>query len=243
MPRKPGRPQLVQLDEYKDEIVKLYREDGLQVRDIAQQISAKSGIQVSTRTLIRRLSGWSVPNKRVRMEAPEDLIERIRYHYNKNLTDKQIEEALAQEGFEIPRNLPRLRQRLGMRRRSRFDQFRDYAPGEDPVLQKPIRIYRKVYGPLPPPKGIESSPPEPVVEDTPMGDEDDESNQEVTQEAERVRKEASTREIAGDQGENGQAHSDSDDDGGPVYYSAGSRSPSAPASRSVSGSVLSLIHI
>ncbi|KAH8812515.1 hypothetical protein F5884DRAFT_672865 [Xylogone sp. PMI_703] len=137
MPGKRGRPQAVRLDEYKDEIIQLYRVDGVPVGEIAQRITAKHGVDVSTRTLIRRLGQWSVPNKRVRMEAPEELVERIRFHYNRNLTDKQIEQALVDEGFEIPQNLPRLRQRLGMRRRSRFDQYRDYAPEADPSRLKP----------------------------------------------------------------------------------------------------------
>lgn len=58
--------------------------------------------------------------------------ERIEFHYNKNLNDEQITAALAEEGFEIKvRNLARLRQKLGMRRRSKYPEFREFSDEEE----------------------------------------------------------------------------------------------------------------
>ncbi|RFU28541.1 hypothetical protein B7463_g7805, partial [Scytalidium lignicola] len=232
MTGKRGRPQLIHVDDYKDEIIRLYREDGVQINDIAEQINAKYGIDVSVRTLTRRLQGWSVPHKRVRMEAPEDLIERIRFHYNRNLTDKQIEEALVQEGFEIPRNLPRLRQRLGMRRRSRFDQFRDFSPGEDPVLKKPVRIYRKQLGPLPPPSGLA-----PSQSSEPTGPKTTTSTTAQTSPLAEAITQATSSTIEEAEGglNNMDTHPESDEeDEGPAYHSAPPRSPSPSRSASTS---------
>jgi uncharacterized protein len=58
--------------------------------------------------------------------------DRLTYHYNKNLNDDQIANELALEGFEIKaRNLARLRQKMGLRRRSKFPEFREYSDDED----------------------------------------------------------------------------------------------------------------
>lgn len=67
------------------------------------------------------------------MPASQDLRDRLLYHYNKNLNDEQITAELVQEGFEIKtRNLSRLRQKLGMRRRSKYPEFREFSEeGED----------------------------------------------------------------------------------------------------------------
>ncbi|QSZ36705.1 hypothetical protein DSL72_006588 [Monilinia vaccinii-corymbosi] len=56
--------------------------------------------------------------------------DRLTFHYNLNLSDDQIAQALVSEGFEIKgANLGRLRQKLGMRRRSRYSEFREYSEG------------------------------------------------------------------------------------------------------------------
>jgi uncharacterized protein len=70
--------------------------------------------------------------KKTRITATEDLRDRIVYHYNKNLNDEQIAAALVSEGFDVKaRNLARLRQRLGMRRRSKYPEFREYSEEGD----------------------------------------------------------------------------------------------------------------
>jgi uncharacterized protein len=54
------------------------------------------------------------------------------YHYNKNLNDEQIAAELLAEGFEIKsRSLARLRQKLGLRRRSKYPEFREYSESGD----------------------------------------------------------------------------------------------------------------
>jgi uncharacterized protein len=58
--------------------------------------------------------------------------DRITYHYNKNLNDDQIANELVLEGFDIQsRNLGRLRQKMGLRRRSKFPEFREYSDDDD----------------------------------------------------------------------------------------------------------------
>ncbi|RAL65850.1 hypothetical protein DID88_005513 [Monilinia fructigena] len=105
--RKPGRPPGVNLEPYKDFI----------------------GLDVSDRKVSRTLATWNI-RKRNRGPIPQSLQDRLTFHYNLNLNDDQIAQALVSEGFEIKRaNLGRLRQKLGMRRRSRYSEFREYSEG------------------------------------------------------------------------------------------------------------------
>jgi len=68
----------------------------------------------------------------VRLAPSQELHDRILYHYNKNLNDHDIAAALKAEGIEIKtRNLARIRQKLGMRRRSRYPEFREFSEEED----------------------------------------------------------------------------------------------------------------
>lgn len=61
------------------------------------------------------------------MPASQEVCDRIVAHYNANLSDEQICAALATEGIDMKvKNLSRLRQKLGMRRRSRFPEFREF---------------------------------------------------------------------------------------------------------------------
>jgi uncharacterized protein len=79
------------------------------------------------------------------MPPTQDLRERILFHYNKNLNDEQIVAALQSEGYDIKtRNLARLRQKLGMRRRSRFPEFREYSDGEEGEAAEIPRPAKKV---------------------------------------------------------------------------------------------------
>jgi len=60
------------------------------------------------------------------------------FHYNKNLNDDQIAIELLAEGFEIkPRSLARLRQKLGLRRRSKYPEFREYSDSEEETPTQP----------------------------------------------------------------------------------------------------------
>ena len=137
LPRKRGRPEVTSLDPFREQITKLFSEDKLPIIDIARHLNLDHGLDVSERTISRRLTAWGVPRKKSRLTATEDLRDRIVYHYNKNLNDEQITAALVSEGFDIKaRNLARLRQKLGMRRRSKYPEFREFSDGEaDPTAQ------------------------------------------------------------------------------------------------------------
>lgn len=131
-PRRRGRPQTASLELYKDEIVNLFCEDDVPIIDIARRLNVNHGLDISERTISRRLTQWQIPRKKTRTPATQELRDRIVYHYNKNLNDEQITAALLLEGYEIkPRNLARLRQKLGMRRRSKYPEFREYSDEEE----------------------------------------------------------------------------------------------------------------
>jgi uncharacterized protein len=130
--KRRGRPQSCPtLDDYKELITKLFSEDDIPIIDIARRLNLEHGLDISERTISRRLTTWNVPRKKQRVPPTQELKDRILFHYNKNLNDEQITKALQTEGYEIkPRNLARMRQKLGMRRRSRFPEFREYSDGE-----------------------------------------------------------------------------------------------------------------
>jgi len=119
------------LEPYKDTIVKLFSEDDLPIIDIARRLNLEHGLDISERTISRRLTAWNIPRKKTRTPATQDLRDRIVFHYNKNLNDEQIAAALQAEGYDIKvRNLARLRQKLGMRRRSKYPEFREFSDEE-----------------------------------------------------------------------------------------------------------------
>ena len=129
--KKRGRPQSTPLEPYKDEIVRLFVDEDVPIIEIARRLNLDHGLDISERTISRRLTQWKVPRKKTRTTASVELQERIIYHYNKNLNDDQMARALLAEGYEIkPRNLARLRQKLGMRRRSKYPEFREYSDEE-----------------------------------------------------------------------------------------------------------------
>ncbi|KAK0106926.1 hypothetical protein ONS95_003642 [Cadophora gregata] len=129
--KKRGRPQSTPLEPYKDEIVRLFIDEDVPIIEIARRLNVNHGLDISERTISRRLTQWKVPRKKTRTTASVELQERIIYHYNKNLNDDQMARALLAEGYEIkPRNLARLRQKLGMRRRSKYPEFREYSEEE-----------------------------------------------------------------------------------------------------------------
>lgn len=132
LPKKRGRPEVTSLEPFKEQIIKLFSDDNVPIIDIARRLNLDHGLDVSERTISRRLTAWNVPRKKTRITATQDLRDRIVYHYNKNLNDEQIAAALVAEGFEIKaRNLARLRQKLGMRRRSKYPEFREFSDEGD----------------------------------------------------------------------------------------------------------------
>jgi uncharacterized protein len=133
-PRKRGRPPAADLETYKDLVVKLFSIDDLPIIEIARQLNLDHGLDISERTISRRLTAWNIPRKKTRTPATQDLRDRIVFHYNKNLNDEQIAAELEKEGFDIKvRNLARLRQKLGMRRRSKYPEFREFSDEEGDV--------------------------------------------------------------------------------------------------------------
>ncbi|TVY47922.1 Uncharacterized protein LOCC1_G001624, partial [Lachnellula occidentalis] len=130
-PRKRGRPQLTPLEPYRDHIIDQFKND-VPIIDIARRLNLEHGLDVSERTISRRLTAWDVPRKKLRTPSSQELRDRVIYHYNKNLNDEQIAAELLGEGFEIKsRSLARLRQKLGLRRRSKYPEFREYSESED----------------------------------------------------------------------------------------------------------------
>ncbi|KAG9247376.1 hypothetical protein BJ878DRAFT_532626 [Calycina marina] len=130
--KKRGRPIITPLEDYKDLIVKLFSTDNVPIMEISRHLNVEHGLDVSERTISRRLTAWKVPRKKVRLAPTQELHDRILFHYNKNLNDSEIVAALKTEGIEIkPRNLARMRQKLGMRRRSRYPEFREFSDGEE----------------------------------------------------------------------------------------------------------------
>jgi uncharacterized protein len=130
-PGKPGRPQVATLDDYKDLIVQLCV-DGLTIIAITRQLNLEHGLDVSHHTVSRRLRAWGIQRKTRKLPI-QDLRDRILFHYNNNLNDEQIATALKAEGYEFKvRRLARLRQKLGMKRRTRYPEYRerDYSDEE-----------------------------------------------------------------------------------------------------------------
>ncbi|KAG4033782.1 hypothetical protein MFRU_004g02850 [Monilinia fructicola] len=127
--RKPGRPPGVDLEPYKAFIVELFSAENTPIIDITRKLNLEFGLDVSDRKVSRTLATWNI-RKRNRGPISQSLQNRLTFHYNLNLNDDQIAQALISEGFEIKRaNLGRLRQKLGMRRRSRYSEFREYSEG------------------------------------------------------------------------------------------------------------------
>jgi len=133
-PKKRGRPEVTSLEPHKDLIIQLFSVDNVSLIDIARRLNLDYGLDVSERTISRRLTAWKVPRKKQKLVASQDLKDRIVYHYNKNLNDDEITKQVQAEGYEMKsRNLTRLRQKMGLRRRSKYPEFREFSDeGEDP---------------------------------------------------------------------------------------------------------------
>ncbi|CAG8978826.1 hypothetical protein HYALB_00013200 [Hymenoscyphus albidus] len=129
--RPPGRPQFTPLEPYKDLIVRLFSTEDVPIIDIARKLNLEHGLDVSERTISRRLTQWNIPRKKQRGGPSQEIQDRIVYYYNKNYNDDQIFAELASEGYEMKnRNIARLRAKLGLRRRSKFPEFREFSEEE-----------------------------------------------------------------------------------------------------------------
>jgi len=123
-------------------------EENLPIVDIARRLNLEHGLDLSERTISRRLTAWKIPRKKVRLRPSQDLHDRILFYYNKNLSDQDIAAALKAEGIELKtRNLARIRQKLGMRRRSRYPEFREFSEGEEDIDSLQIGSHPKTRAP------------------------------------------------------------------------------------------------
>lgn len=55
-PRKRGRPQVTPLEPFKDKIIQLFSVDDLPIIEIARKLNLDHGLDISERTISRRLS-------------------------------------------------------------------------------------------------------------------------------------------------------------------------------------------
>lgn len=128
---KRGRPLSRTLEVHKDLIVKLFLEDKLPIIDITRHMNLTYGLDTCVRTISRRLSTWKIPRTR-RAPPSQELRDLIKVHYNNNLNDQQIAQELKKDGFDLKiRRLARLRQKLDLKRRTRYPEYRETALSDE----------------------------------------------------------------------------------------------------------------
>ncbi|KAJ6168622.1 hypothetical protein N7497_001465 [Penicillium chrysogenum] len=112
-----GRPR-VDLKPYKAEIIGLY-EKKMKSDDICKHMKRQHDIQISARTLTKRLQLWGVKKKMENNSSNEALHARIKnLFFDVGLTDQEIVTVLHDEGYDVSaRTLRRLRHQLGIRLR------------------------------------------------------------------------------------------------------------------------------
>ncbi|OQE42257.1 hypothetical protein PENCOP_c004G04275 [Penicillium coprophilum] len=112
-----GRPR-VDLEPYKAEILGLF-EKKTKNDDICKHLKRQHDIQISPRTLTKRLQLWGVKKKLTNNASNEALHARIKnLFFDVGLTDQEIITVLHDEGYDVSlRTLRRLRHRLGIRLR------------------------------------------------------------------------------------------------------------------------------
>ena len=113
----------IDLHLYKDEIIELYRNTSSS-ENIAPVLLRRYGVQVSVKTIKRRLAEWGI-TKRIRTDETSQLRARISaLFFECCATDKEILYILEQEGYTIGKwGLKSIRKQLGLVRRvSRFNR-------------------------------------------------------------------------------------------------------------------------
>ncbi|KAJ5170745.1 uncharacterized protein N7500_003528 [Penicillium coprophilum] len=112
-----GRPR-VDLEPYKTEILGLF-DKKTKNDDICKHLKRQHDIQISPRTLTKRLQLWGVKKKLTNNASNEALHARIKnLFFDVGLTDQEIITVLHDEGYDVSlRTLRRLRHRLGIRLR------------------------------------------------------------------------------------------------------------------------------
>ncbi|KAJ5334479.1 hypothetical protein N7452_006882 [Penicillium brevicompactum] len=116
--RPSGRPR-VDLEAQKPEIIALY-EKKMSSADICKHLKAQHDIQISARTLTKRLQRWGVKEKKKENNTSnQELHARIKHlFFEVGLSDQEIVTVLNDEGFDVSqRTLRRLRHQLGIRLR------------------------------------------------------------------------------------------------------------------------------
>ena len=111
------RPQ-INLDTYKVEITTLFNQQKTN-EAIRLELAHRYSVDITDRTLARRLQQWGLRRLPSKTFDNEALCERIQYLVCDNLSDREILLMLHREGFQISQDtLRKLRQQLGLRRRT-----------------------------------------------------------------------------------------------------------------------------
>jgi hypothetical protein len=115
--KQSGRPK-VDLEPYKAEVIALH-EKKMKGDDICKHLKRQHDIQISPRTLTKRLQHWGVKKKMENYSSNETLHARIKnLFFDVGLGDSEIVTVLNDEGYSISlRTLRRLRHQLGIRLR------------------------------------------------------------------------------------------------------------------------------
>ncbi|CAG8199981.1 unnamed protein product [Penicillium salamii] len=115
--RASGRPR-VDLEAQKAEIIGLF-ENKMSSADICKHLKAQHDIQISSRTMTKRLQRWGVKEKKENNTSNQVLHARIKHlFFEVGLSDQEIITVLHDEGYEVSqRTLRRLRHQLGIRLR------------------------------------------------------------------------------------------------------------------------------
>jgi hypothetical protein len=109
----------IDISSYKDEIVDQFNKQETN-KAIRMELARRYSINISYRTLSRRLQDWGLRRLPTTTAANNQaLCDSIRFLVCDNLSDKEILPILHHEGFKIaPVTLKRLRQQLGLRLRT-----------------------------------------------------------------------------------------------------------------------------
>ena len=141
---RPGRPT-IDLDPVKPFIYLQYCEKELSLLDVVKYLHKDHNIQVTTRTLTRRLQVWGFTKYASRIPATllvtlQAQIVQLFYHHI--LTDEEIQRVLQGEGYEIIslRRLQMLRLSMGLSRRSVGGNFLKNDDEIKDILERELNV-------------------------------------------------------------------------------------------------------
>lgn len=108
----------IDLDTYKDEITALFNQQ-YTYEAICLELAQRYSIEITHRTLTRRLQRWGLRRLPPKMVDNEGLRERIQSLITDNYSDQEILPTLHREGVQITiTTIRRIRQQLGLRLRT-----------------------------------------------------------------------------------------------------------------------------